>query len=173
MLFKNLNSKAWSKVNFHKALFKALCSTTWVWYLHSNAHNYNTQLFSSQTLSKVFCSNIAHLSLVFFWVTGMHLHGAYFSTYHCWLKDPNYSLPSAQSIWSFMSQDILIHITSGIFTVWRSEGIITSLDLKDACSVSLIATLLSLMGSSLHLHLIWLETSLYKKSKSFSIHHFS
>ena len=113
----------------------------------------------------------------------MHLHGAYFSTYHCWLKDPNYSLPSAQSIWSFMSQDILntkigiyfqgVQITSGIFTVWRSEGIITSLGLKDACSVSLIATLLSLMGSSLHLHLIWLETSLYKKFKSFSIHHLS
>ena len=48
-----------------------------------------------------------------------------------------------------------------------------SLGLKDACSVSLIATLLSLIGSSLHLHLIWLETSLYKKFKSFSIHHLS
>ena len=56
--------------------------------------------------------------------------------------------------------------------IWRSEGIITNLALKDACSVSLIATILSLMGSSLHLHLIWLEISLYKKSKSFSIHHF-
>ena len=93
MLFKNFNSKAWSKANFHKALFKAICSTTWVWYLHSNAHDYNSQLFSSQTLSKVFCSNIAHLSVVFFWLTGMHLHGAYFSTYHIWLKDPKYKLP--------------------------------------------------------------------------------
>ena len=163
-------------------MFKALCSTTWVWYLHSNAHDYELILISQQTtLSKVFCSNLAHLSLVFFWFTGMHLHGAYFSSYHCWLKDPKYSFPSAQSIWYFIGQDILntkigiyfqgVHITSGLFQLWRSEGIITNLALKDACSVSLIATILSLMGSSLHLHLIWLEISLYKKSKSFSIHH--
>ena len=165
-------------------MFKAICSTTWVWYLHSNAHDYALEKLISQqtTLSKVFCSNLAHLSLVFFWFTGMHLHGAYFSTYHCWLKDPKYSFPSAQSIWYFIGQDILntkigiyfqgVHITSGLFQLWRSEGIITNLALKDACSVSLIATILSLMGSSLHLHLIWLEISLYKKSKSFSIHHF-
>ena len=165
-------------------MFKAICSTTWVWYLHSNAHDYALEKLISQqtTLSKVFCSNLAHLSLVFFWFTGMHLHGAYLSTYQCWLKDPKHSLPSAQSIWSFIGQDILntkigiyfqgVHITSGLFQLWRSEGIITNLALKDACSVSLIATILSLMGSSLHLHLIWLEISLYKKSKSFSIHHF-
>lgn len=163
-------------------MFKALCSTTWVWYLHSNAHDYELILISQQTtLSKVFCSNLAHLSLVFFWFTGMHLHGAYFSSYHCWLKDPKYSFPSAQSIWYFIGQDILntkigiyfqgVHITSGLFQLWRSEGIITNLALKDACCVSLIATILSLLGSSLHLHLIWLEISLYKKSKSFSIHH--
>ena len=163
-------------------MFKALCSTTWVWYLHSNAHDYELILISQQTtLSKVFCSNLAHLSLVFFWFTGMHLHGAYFSTYNCWLKDPKYSFPSAQSIWYFIGQDILntkigiyfqgVHITSGLFQLWRSEGIITNLALKDACCVSLIATILSLLGSSLHLHLIWLEISLYKKSKSFSIHH--
>jgi photosystem I P700 chlorophyll a apoprotein A1 len=162
---------------------KAISSTTWVWSLHSDAHDYNTQLSSSLSSSKIFSSNIAHLSLVFFWLAGMHLHGAYLSTYHCWLKDPKHSLPSAQSVWPLVGQDILnaevgahfqgIYITSGLFSVWRSEGLVTNLALKDACAVSLIATILSLMGSFLHLHLIWPETSLYKKFKSLSVHHLS
>ena len=38
---------------------------------------------------KVFSSNLAHLSLVFFWISGMHLHGAYLSNYDIWLKIPN------------------------------------------------------------------------------------
>jgi photosystem I P700 chlorophyll a apoprotein A1 len=183
MLFRNFNSEAWSKVGFHKALSKAISSTTWVWSLHSDAHDYNSQLSSSQTSSKIFSSNIAHLSVVFFWLAGMHLHGAYFSTYHTWLKDPKHSLPSAQSVWPLVGQDILnaevgahfqgIYITSGLFSLWRSDGIVTNLALKDACAVSLIATLLSLMGSFLHLHLIWPETSLYKKFRSLSVHHLS
>ena len=74
---------------------------------------------------KVFSSNLAHLSLVFFWISGMHFHGAYFSNYDIWLKDPKHYLPSAHNVWSLIGQDILnsdignyfqgIHITSGIF----------------------------------------------------------
>jgi len=161
---------------------KAPSSTTWVWSLHSDAHDYEPTLTSQQTTSsKIFSSNLAHLSLVFFWLAGMHLHGAYFSNYHCWLKDPKHSFPSAQSVWHLVGQDILnaevgahfqgIYITSGLFQLWRSEGIVTNLALKDACCVSLIATILSLLGSFLHLHLIWPEVSLYKKFKSLSIHH--
>jgi photosystem I P700 chlorophyll a apoprotein A1 len=162
---------------------KAISSTTWVWSLHSDAHDYALGELTPQqtTSSKIFSSNLAHLSLVFFWLAGMHLHGAYFSTYHCWLKDPKHSFPSAQSVWHLVGQDILnaevgahfqgIRITSGLFQLWRSEGIVTNLALKDACAVSLIATILSLMGSFLHLHLIWPEISLYKKFKSLSVHH--
>ena len=88
---------------------KAISSTTWVWSLHSDAHDYALGELTPQqtTSSKIFSSNLAHLSLVFFWLAGMHLHGAYFSNYHCWLKDPKHSSPSAQSVWHLVGQDIL------------------------------------------------------------------
>ena len=69
----------------------------------------------------------------------MHFHGAYFSNYDIWSRDPKHSLPSAQLIWQIIGQHLLnsdignsfqgIHITSGIFQLWRSEGIITQIHL--------------------------------------------
>lgn len=131
---------------------------------------------------KVFSSNLAHLSLVFFWITGMHFHGAYFSNYDIWSRDPKHSLPSAQLIWQIIGQHLLnsdignsfqgIHITSGIFQLWRSEGIITQIHLKYGCSASLLGTILSLYASYFHMQeiqvfilssfisLLWVE--LYK-----------
>ena len=37
-----------------------------------------------------------------------------------------------------------IHITSGIFQLWRSSGLMTQIHLKYACSASLLGTILSL-----------------------------
>lgn len=146
------------------------------------------QQSSSVIRRKVFSSNNAHLSLVFFWISGMHFHGAYFSNYDIWLKDPKHYFPSALSVWSFMGQDILnsdignyfqgIHITSGIFQLWRSTGIIRQIHLKYACSASLIGTIISLGGSYFHMHYLMLlipvgPHAAYVKFKSLSIHHLS
>ena len=183
MFFRYINSRVWS-VNGHlnKALSKGPKTTTWIWNLHSDAHDFDMQQ-SSQFLvtRKVFSSNVAHLSLVFFWISSMHLNGAYFSNYDIWLKDPKHSLPSAHNVWSLIGQDILnsdignyfqgIHITSGIFQLWRSEGLITQIHLKYACSASLIGTIISCSGSYYHMHMKWSTVSFYKKFKSLSIHH--
>lgn len=56
---------------------------------------------------RVFSSNLAHLSLVFFWLAGMHFHGAYFSNYDIYLKDPKHYLPTAHLVWGLIGQDIL------------------------------------------------------------------
>jgi len=111
---------------------------------------------------KVFSSNLAHLSLVFFWISGMHFHGAYFSNYDIWLKDPKHYLPSAHNVWSLIGQDILnsdignyfqgIDITSGIFQLWRAQGLMTQIHLKYASRGSLIGTIISKEISYFYMH---------------------
>mmetsp|Transcript_52233 Transcript_52233/g.94077 ORF Transcript_52233/g.94077 Transcript_52233/m.94077 type:complete len:592 (-) Transcript_52233:16-1791(-) len=94
----------------------------------------------------------------------MHFHGAYFSNYGAWLKDPKSVAPSSHILWSLVGQDILnsytsqyfsgITSTSGFYQLWRSEGIVTQSQLKYACGACLIATLISLSGAYLHMQLI-------------------
>ena len=110
---------------------------------------------------KVFSSNLAHVCLVFFWISGMHFHGAYFSNYALWLKGPSLAYPSSHRIFPTIGQDILndmngqyfsgMTITSGIFTLWRSEGIITHINFKYACSTSVIGGIISIYLAFGHL----------------------
>ena len=58
-------------------------------------------------LRKVFSSNMSHGTLVLTWLSSMHFHGAYFSNYSIWIKSPAVILPSSQSIWNSVGQDIL------------------------------------------------------------------
>ena len=79
-----------------------------------------------------------------------------------------------------MGQDILnsytsqyfsgITITSGFYQLWRSEGIITQCQLKYACATCLIATLICLSGSYLHMQLMSKFTS-FIRFKSLSQDH--
>jgi photosystem I P700 chlorophyll a apoprotein A1 len=168
---------------------KGAKTTTWIWNLHSDAHDFcltgsamagkqkqggkqmsnatareNVRATISQGLvtRKVFSSGLAHLSLVFFWLGGMHFHGAYFANTSAWNKDPKHCLPSAQTVSSLVGQDILnsdvggyfqgINITSGFFQLWRSEGIVTEIHLKYASCASLIGTIVSLGASYFHMH---------------------
>ena len=107
----------------------------------------------------------------------MHFHGAYFSNYDIWLKDPKHYFPSAQLVWS-LNSDVGnyfqgINITSGLFQLWRSEGIITQTHLKYASSASFIGAIVSLGGSYFHMHLSSPTLVFYKKFKSLSYHHVS
>ena len=184
MFFRYINITVWSKAgHLSKALSKGPKTTTWIWNLHSDAHDFDMQQSSIAVIRrKGFSSNLAHLSLVFFWISSMHFHGAYFSNYDIWLKDPKHYLPSAHLVWSqAFGQDILnsdignyfqgIHITSGIFQLWRSLGIISLVHLKYACSASLIGTIISLGGSYFTMHISPSTLSFYVKFKSLSIHH--
>ena len=161
--------KLWSKAgHFNKALSKGPKTTTWIFNLHADAHDFHV-LNTSSASSIVFSSNLAHLSLVFFWLAGMHFHGAYFSNYDIYLKDPKHYLPTAHLVWGLIGQDILnsdisqshlgIRITSGIFQLWRSQGIITQFHLKYALSAALIGTIISIAASifSSFISLIWIE----------------
>jgi photosystem I P700 chlorophyll a apoprotein A1 len=132
-------------------------------------------------LRKVFSSNLAHIGVVFFWLGGMHFHGAYFSNYVAWIKCPKHCLPSAQLVYSSVGQDILnsdvggcfqgIYVTSGLFNLWRSEGILGSFHLKCATVACLTGTIFCVFGSYFHLHISWSSTAFYSKFSSLSIHH--
>ena len=65
--------KLWSKAgHFNKALSKGPKTTTWIFNLHADAHDFHF-LNTSSASSIVFSSNLAHFSLVFFWLAGMEL----------------------------------------------------------------------------------------------------
>jgi len=166
-------------------LSKGPKTTTWIWNLHSDAHDFDTQY--SKTTShlnigrQVLSSNLAHISLVFFWLGGMLFHGAYLSNYSAWLKDPKNCVASAQMVWSLVGQHILnsdvggyfqgIHITSGLFSLWCSQGIMCQLHLKYGCAASLLGTIVSLAASYIQIQLYALGTGFYKKFKTILVHH--
>jgi photosystem I P700 chlorophyll a apoprotein A1 len=180
LVFRYINTYIWSKAgHFNKALSKGPKTTTWIWNLHDHAHDFDIQQSSMAVITrKVFSSNLAHLSLVFFWMGGMHFHGAYFSNYDIWLNNNSNALAYTSSHLTLpfvvgvtahhVGQDI--PITSGIFQLWRCQGIITHIHLKYACSASLIGTIICISGSYFHMHNISTK-SFYKKFKSLSIHH--
>jgi hypothetical protein len=117
-----LSGNLWSKHgHFSKALSKGPNTTTWIWNLHADAHDFDIQ---DGFTRKVFASSLAHLSLVFLSIGGIHLHTAYFSSFYQWLKDPLHVQASAHIVYQILNQDILnsdigcnfqgIIITSGI-----------------------------------------------------------
>ena len=109
----------------------------------------------------------------------MHFHGAYYSNYEAWLRDSQYCFPSAHKVLSLVGQGILnsdigksyqgIYITSVLYQLWRSEGMMNSIQLKYAACVSLVCTVVSATGSYFHMHIAWAMD--YKQFKKVIVHH--
>jgi photosystem I P700 chlorophyll a apoprotein A1 len=134
---------------------------------------------------KVFSSNLAHLSVVTFWLSGMHFHGAYLSNYSTWVNDPLAIAPTSQLVWEVVGQGVLnsdlggytqgIYITCGLFNVWLTEGIVTLNSLKGISAVGLILASLMVISAYIHMHVATTTSSgsLYKKLKTILPHHIS
>ena len=77
--------------------------------------------------------------------------------------------------YQFRSRSQLSRDTYNIryFQLWRSEGILTQMNLKYAAAASIIGTLLAVYASYFHMHISSFTNSFYKKFKSFSSHHLS
>jgi Photosystem I psaA/psaB protein len=156
-----LSGNLWSKHgHFSKALSKGPNTTTWIWNFHADAHDFDIQHAFTR---KVFASSLAHLSLVFLSIGGMHLHTAYFSSFYQWLKDPLHVQPSAHIVYQILNQDILnsdigcnfqgIYITSGIFQLQLSLGLITKYHLQVSVFASIISSILCILGSYSKMHI--------------------
>jgi len=117
-----------------------------------------------------------HFSVIFFWLGGMSWHGSYFSNYTSWLRDPCSVVPTAQIVSSIVGQDILnsylggnlagLKISSGLFSVWRSFGVISLSQLKLCSFFGIFSSIAFIIAGYFHLHHSWAHS--YSLLGSFS-----
>ena len=175
----------WSKPgHFSRTLAKGPKTTTWIWNLHADAHDFDMQTKSLEEVSrKIFSAHFGQLSIIFLWLSGMHFHGAYFSNYTAWLINPLQIKPSAQSVWPIVGQEILnadvggnfqgIQITSGFFQIWRAEGITTQQQLYATALGSLVMSALMLFAGWFHYHKAAPKLEWFQNAESMLNHHLS
>jgi photosystem I P700 chlorophyll a apoprotein A1 len=179
------NFEKWSTPgHFSRLLAKGPKTTTWIWNLHADAHDFDTHTKSLEEISrKIFSAHFGQLSIIFLWLGGMHFHGAYFSNYTSWLENPLKIKPSAQAVWPIFGQEILnadvggqfegIQITSGFFQIWRSEGITTTTQLCCIAVGSLIMSILMLVAGWFHYHKASPKLEWFQNVESMLNHHLS
>jgi len=175
----------WSKPgHFSRSLAKGPKTTTWIWNLHADAHDFDLQAKSLEDVSrKIFSAHFGQLAIIFLWVGGMHFHGAYFSNYTAWLMNPLQIKPSAQSVWPIVGQEILnadvggnfqgIQITSGFFQIWRAEGVTTQQQLYCIALGSLVMAGLMLFAGWFHYHKAAPKLEWFQNAESMLNHHLS
>ena len=99
----------WAKPgHFSRTLAKGPKTTTWIWNLHADAHDFDVQTSSLEDISrKIFSAHFGQLAIILLWISGMFFHGARFSNYSAWLTSPLLVKPSAQVVWPIVGQEIL------------------------------------------------------------------
>jgi len=175
----------WAKPgHFSRTLAKGPKTTTWIWNLHADAHDFDMQTKSLEDVSrKIFSAHFGQLSIIFLWLSGMHFHGAYFSNYTSWLLNPLQIKPSAQSVYPLVGQEILnadvggnfqgIQITSGFFQIWRAEGVTTQQQLYAISLGSLAMAGLMLFAGWFHYHKAAPKLDWFQNAESMLNHHLS
>jgi len=175
----------WAKPgHFSRTLAKGPKTTTWIWNLHADAHDFDLQTKSLEEVSrKIFSAHFGQLSIIFLWLSGMHFHGAYFSNYTSWLINPLQIKPSAQSVYPIVGQEILnadvggnfqgIQITSGFFQIWRAEGVTTQQQLYCIALGSLVMSGLMIFAGWFHYHKAAPKLEWFQSAESMMNHHLS
>jgi len=175
----------WAKPgHFSRTLAKGPKTTTWIWNLHADAHDFDMQTKSLEDVSrKIFSAHFGQLSIIFLWLSGMHFHGAYFSNYTAWLLNPLQIKPSAQSVYPLVGQEILnadvggnfqgIQITSGFFQIWRAEGVTTQQQLYAIALGALAMSGLMLFAGWFHYHKAAPKLDWFQNAESMLNHHLS
>ena len=173
----------WAKPgHFSRTLAKGPKTTTWIWNLHADAHDFDSHTNSLEDVSrKIFSAHFGQLSLIFLWISGMHFHGAYFSNYSAWLANPTAIKPSAQVVWPIVGQEILngdvggnfqgIQITSGFFQLWRSEGITSEVELYWTALGGLIMSGVMMFAGWFHYHKAAPKLEWFQNAESMMNHH--
>jgi photosystem I P700 chlorophyll a apoprotein A1 len=175
----------WAKPgHFSRTLAKGPKTTTWIWNLHADAHDFDIQTKSLEEVSrKIFSAHFGQLAIIFLWLSGMHFHGAYFSNYTAWLTNPLQIKPSAQSVYRIVGQEILnadvggnfqgIQITSGFFQIWRSQGVTTQLQLYCISVGALVMAAAMLFAGWFHYHKAAPKLEWFQNAESMLNHHLS
>mgnify|MGYP003861880757 CR=1 FL=1 len=168
--------------HFDRSLAKGPKTTTWVWNLHANAHDFDSHTSDLEEVSrKIFSAHFGHLAVIFIWLSGAFFHGARFSNYTGWLTDPLHVKPSAQVVWPIFGQEILngdmgagfhgIQITSGLFHVWRAWGITNETQLMALAIGALVMAGLMLNAGVFHYHKAAPKLEWFQNVESMLNHH--
>ena len=168
--------------HFDRSLAKGPKTTSWIWNLHANAHDFDAHTSDLQEVSRrIFSAHFGHLAVIFIWLSGAFFHGARFSNYSGWLADPTHVKPSAQVVWPVFGQEILngdvgagfhgIQITSGLFHVWRGWGITSETQLMALAIGALVMAGLMLNAGVFHYHKAAPKLEWFQNVESMLNHH--
>lgn len=175
----------WGKPgHFSRTLSKGPKTTTWIWDLHADAHDFDSQTSDLEDISrKIFSAHFGHLAVIFVWLSGAYFHGARFSNYEAWLSNPTGIKPSAQVVWPIVGQEILngdvgggfhgIQITSGLFQLWRASGFTNSYQLYCTAIGALVMAGLMLFAGWFHYHKRAPKLEWFQNVESMMNHHLS
>nr|QCI08649.1 photosystem I P700 apoprotein A1 [Sphondylothamnion multifidum] len=175
----------WAKPgHFSRNLAKGPNTTTWIWNLHADAHDFDSHTNSLEEVSrKIFSAHFGQLAIIFLWLSGMYFHGARFSNYVAWLTNPTLIKPSAQVVWPIVGQEILnadvgggfqgLQITSGFFQLWRASGITTEFELYMTALGGLIMSILMVFAGWFHYHKAAPKLEWFQNVESMLNHHLS
>jgi photosystem I P700 chlorophyll a apoprotein A1 len=173
----------WSKPgHFCKLLAKGPDTTTWIWNLHADAHDFDCQTDSLEEISRrIFSAHFGQLAIIFLWLSGMYFHGARFSNYTEWLKYPTSIKPSAHQVWSIVGQEMLngdvgggisgIQITSGFFQLWRACGITDTSELYLTAIAALFVSGVMVWAGWFHYHKSVPTLEWFQNAESMLNHH--
>ena len=170
--------------HFSRSLAKGPTTTTWIWNLHADAHDFDSHTNSLEEVSrKIFSAHFGQLAIIFLWLSGMYFHGAKFSNYVAWLSNPNNIKPSAQVVWPIVGQEILngdvgggfqgIQVTSGWFQLWRASGITSEKELYATAIGGLVMALLMVFAGWFHYHKKAPKLEWFQNVESMMNHHLS
>ena len=173
----------WAKPgHFSRVLAKGPKTTTWIWNLHADAHDFDSHTSSLEEVSrKIFSAHFGQLAIIFLWLSGMYFHGARFSNYVSWLSNPTIIKPSAQIVWPIVGQEILngdvgggfqgVQITSGFFQLWRASGITTEVELYATAIGGLFMSALMVFAGWFHYHKAAPKLEWFQNVESMMNHH--
>ena len=168
--------------HFAKNLAKGPTTTTWIWNLHADAHDFDSHTSSLEEVSrKIFSAHFGQLAIIFLWLSGMYFHGAKFSNYVAWLNNPINIKPSAQVVWPIVGQEILngdvgggfqgIQVTSGWFQLWRASGITNETELYATALGGLVMASLMVFAGWFHYHKKAPKLEWFQNVESMMNHH--
>jgi photosystem I P700 chlorophyll a apoprotein A1 len=157
-------------------------TTTWIWNLHADAHDFDAQTTSYVEITRrIFGAHFGQLSIIFFWMSGMWFHGARFSNYLAWLASPTTVRPSSHVVWPIVGQEILnadvggnfggVRVTSGWFGLWRACGITRDSQLYWTAIAGLFMAAIMLFGGWFHYHKAAPTLDWFQNAESMLNHH--
>ena len=164
MSFNKSYTFLWPNVGHYAlALAKSNKTTTWLWNLYIITHDFESQISKPNVTSKVFASNLVYLSTVFIWLGGIYFYKVYFSNFSSWLLSFKNTLTSAHIIWFIVNQNIFNMdlgsyytgkvISSGLFQLWLSQGILCQLHLKLASFLNPFSSTFCATKNLIHFHI--------------------